>query len=273
MKSRLSIFDYRDYRKFLKEWYEEAKKNRRGFSFRSFSKKAGFGSPNFLKRVMEGERNLTDDSQDKCALALELNKQERDFFKKLVHFNQVEMLDQKNILYRELLRSKKLSQLKPMEKDQYDYYSTWYHAVIRELIVSRDFDGTPEWIFNRFHSQLTVAQIEKSIELLQRLGFIQKKRGGKWQQSTPLVTTGPEATSLVLLNYHQNLLELIKNQLPIISPEKRDVSALTLGLSRSKIPLLKKKLQEFRQEILKLVADETEPEEVVILSLQLMPMT
>ena len=55
----IDVFDYLDYRAFLRDFYARAKATRRGFSFRAFSRKARLGSPNHLKRVMEGDRNLT----------------------------------------------------------------------------------------------------------------------------------------------------------------------------------------------------------------------
>lgn len=272
-KDSLNLFDYMDYRKFLKDWYENAKKNKRGFSFRSFSKRAGFGSPNFLKRVMEGERNLTEKSIFQVATGLNLNKQETEFFKNLVAFNQADSTKEKNQHYEQILRSKKYSQLKPMEKDQYDFYSNWYHPVIRELIVSDDFGDDYERLASRVYPRLTPQQAKKSVELLQRLGFIKKIDEKRWEQSKSLVTTGAEVFSLVLFNYHQNILELAKHQLFKTSAEKRDMSVLTLGIVKERLPELKKKIQEFRQDILKFVSEDTKPDDVVLLSMQLMPVT
>ena len=56
------VYDFLDYRAYLRAYYEAAKRTQRSFSFRSFSKLAGLRSPNFLKLVIEGERNLGADS-------------------------------------------------------------------------------------------------------------------------------------------------------------------------------------------------------------------
>lgn len=270
---RINLFTYMNYRKYLKDWYEDAKKHRRGFSFRSFSKRAGFGSPNFLKRVMEGQRNLTDKSITQVAHGLGLNKQETEFFKNLVAFNQAESSKEKNKYYGQLLRSQKYSQLKPMEKDQYDYYSTWYHPVIRELIVSSHFNGSYERLAKQVYPAISTQQAKKSVELLERLNFIKKVDEDRWKQAQSLVTTGSEVFSLVLYNYHQNILELAKHQLFKTSGAKRDMSVLTLGIVKDRLPQLKKKMQEFRRQILEFVSEDTDPDEVVLLAMQLMPVT
>lgn len=269
----INLFDYLDYRLFLKDWYRKSKEMRRGFSFRNFSKKAGFGSPNFLKRVMEGTRNLSEESVLKCGKGLSLNKQEQEFFRNLVFFNQASSLEEKDRHYRLLVRSRKLSQLKPIQKDQYEYYSSWHHAVIRELIALPDFDGSAENLTKRLKAPMTVAQIEHSIQLMERLGFIEKIGEGRWRPTSTLVTSGPEAASLVMRNYHDGLLEMIRQQMGKVEAQERDISALTLGVRRERIPEIKRKIQEFRIEILKMVAEETEVQEVVMLTIQFLPVT
>ena len=271
--STIIIFRYLDYREFLRDWYAYAKKSRASVSFRSFSKKAGFQSTNFFKLVMEGKRNLTEESLNKFAEGLDLNKQEKEFFRNLVYFNQVKTHEEKNFYYQQLLRSRKYSELKPLEREQFEYYSNWYHPVLRELIASPDFDGTPEWLAGRVLPLITAEQAAKSLELLERLGFIRKTGPSKWVQSDLLISTGPEAASLMVTEYHKNLLQITRHALETIAPEKRDVSTMTLGVAKERLTEIKKKIQEFRQDILKLVSSDRHPETVVQLNIQMFPVT
>jgi uncharacterized protein (TIGR02147 family) len=271
--SPVNLFEYLDYRKYLRDWYHAAKKTRASFSYRTFSKRAGFQSTNFLKLVMDGERNLTEQSLAKFMTGLRLNKQEQEFFTNLVFFNQATTYEVKDLYYQQLLRSRKYSQLRPIERDRYEYYSTWYHPVVRELVISKDFDGTPESIAKRIFPSILPSQVEKSIELLGKLGFIEKAQKGKWRQTSSLISTGPEVVSLAVVNYHKSVLEITKDVLNKVPAFERDVSTMTLGVVRGRMPELKKKVQEFRQEILKLVSMDTEPEEVVQLNIQLIPFT
>ena len=151
---RISVFRFGNYRDFLKAWYEHEKLASRGFSFRAFSKRAGFSSPNFYKLVMDGERNLTEKSLAKFCIGLKLNKQEQEFFRNLVFFNQAKTQTEKNLYYKKLVGSKKLRQLKPMSKKQYQFYSQWYHPVIRELLVADSSDGTAKWVAENIFQEL-----------------------------------------------------------------------------------------------------------------------
>lgn len=271
-QSPIDIFQYDDYRKFLRGWYLAQKRSRRSFSFRAFSERAGFHSTNFFKLVMDGDRNLTEESLAKFVIGLDLNKQEQDFFRNLVFFNQAKTHEEKDLYYHRLIQSHKFGQLKPIEKRQYDYYSNWYHSVVRELVASREFDGTPEWIAQRVFPPIAPAQVQKTIELLDQLGFIEKV-GDRWRQADTILTTGPEVKSHVIMNYHRNILELSREILDKVPQEERDISTMTLGVSKDRISELKKRVREFRKEILKLVSEEVSPEEVVQLNIQLFPLT
>jgi uncharacterized protein (TIGR02147 family) len=272
-KLNIDLFRYRDYRAFLRDWYAQAKCQRRGFSFRAFSKRAGFRSPNFLKLVMEGQRNLTEASLEKTMTGLGLNKQEQEFFRNLVFFNQARDHDLKDRHYRQMLKSRKLRRLVPIEKSRYEYYSRWYHAVVRELVISPAFDGTPEWIAKTVSPPMTKEEAARSIELLEKLDFIERDQEGTWHQKESLVSTGPESTSHILFHYHLKLIDLTKEILQGVSPQERDVSALTLGLRKEKFSELKQMVQEFRRDVLKFVSEEAHPEMVVQLNLQLYPVT
>ena len=271
--SKTSIYAYSDYRAFLRDWHKVVKKSGKAFSFRSFSRRAGFQSPNFFKLVMDGSRNLTEESLAKFASGLRLSRPEAEFFRNLVFFTQAKSHDEKNLFYKRLLQSRQFSQLKSLEKSQYEYYSTWYHPVIRELIASPEFDGTSEWLASHIHPPILAEQAEQSLKLLETLGLIRKAGSQHWKQTSALVTTGPEVTSLILMNYHQSILGLAREVLPLIPGHRRDISAVTLGVSEDKLPELKKKIQTFRQEILKFVSLEEKPTSVALMAIQLFPLT
>ena len=74
-----NIYNFTDYREFLKDRYRQLKINDPLFSFRHFSKSAGFGSPNYLKLVMDGKRNLSAEAIAKFAKGLRLDNHESEY--------------------------------------------------------------------------------------------------------------------------------------------------------------------------------------------------
>ncbi|MDO8493846.1 MAG: TIGR02147 family protein, partial [Deltaproteobacteria bacterium] len=258
---------------FLKDWHKQAKESRSSFSFRNFAKKAGFQSSNFVMLVMQGKRNLGEESVRKFVIGLDLNKQQEEFFRDLVFFNQAKTHKEKDHYYKSLLRGKQVHQLKPMEKEQYEYYSEWYHPVVRELVNAKEFDGTPEWIAKIISPEITPAQAAKSLELLEKLGFIQRAPANRWKQTASVISTGPELRSIVVHNYHKKMLDLTKSRMDELSASERDTSAMTLGIKQEKLGEIKEKINRFRKEILEFVSDQNEPDTVVQFNMQFFPVT
>ena len=272
-KSQINIFLYLEHRAYLQDWEVDARKSSTTFSYRLFSLKAGFKSPNFLKLVMEGKRNLSEEGIKKFAKGLNLNKKEGEYFHHLVLYNQAETHEQKNFHFQYILKAQKIQNIRPMDQDKYEYYSHWYHPVIRELMLSPKFDGTSTWLANNVFPPISTQDAQKSIELLIRLGFIKMNAKGELEQSESVLSTGADVQSVILMNYHQNILDLSKQLLDKVHYQQRDIHSLTLGIKPDKLPILKKKVREFYQDILKVVCTEDKPEDIVMLNIQLLPVT
>src|ERR1043166_5840097 len=106
-KVDVRVYDFLDYRAYLRAHYEAAKRTQRSFSFRSFAKLAGLRSPNFLKLVIEGDRNLGADSVPRFCVALGLEGPEAEFFADLVAFNQASSLAEKNRAFERISPSRR----------------------------------------------------------------------------------------------------------------------------------------------------------------------
>lgn len=272
-RQRFSIFTYRDYRQFLREWFAATKLANPRFSYRAFAQRAGFRAPNFLQLVMQGKRNLTEKSVGQFIQGLGLNKQEGEFFRSLVFFTQATTSEERARYYERLLQSHKLTALQSIEREQYEYYTEWYHPVVRELITAPGFDGSATWLSAHLQPAITVAQAERSLHLLAELGLIAKNAESRWEQTSALITTGPEVRSLMLMAYHQKLLDVTKTLLDVVPAAQRDVSTLTLGIRTERVAQLKQMIHDFRREVLKLVTSDTAPDLVVQLNTQLVPVS
>ena len=271
-ETKIIIFNYLDYRKYLQDWYVAAQKGRVPVSLRLFSRRAGLTSSNYLKLVMDGTRNLSEESAGKFATALKLKREEIDYFKNLVLFNQAKSHEDKDSYYQFLIQVRHFHHIHQLEMDQYEFYSHWYHSVVRELVTSNGCED-PAVMAAKIFPSLSVEEVCESIELLKRLKLIKKNKAKKWEQTTPLITTGQEPASHVIFNYHRQVLELARDLLPEVPYQLRDMSSMTIGLPRGKIEVLKKKIAAFRKDILKTISTYENLEDVVLLNIQLFPVT
>ncbi|QQR81755.1 MAG: TIGR02147 family protein [Deltaproteobacteria bacterium] len=131
MTTRPHIFEYLNYRTFLRDLFQFKKDEKLGFSFRTFSRLAGLKSSNFLKLIIDGKRNLSADAIHKFAKAFKLTKEETQFFETLVHFDQAQSVEEKNFYYERVMRSKSYQDVRPLDASQYTYFSNWHFVALR----------------------------------------------------------------------------------------------------------------------------------------------
>ncbi|MEK6707082.1 MAG: TIGR02147 family protein, partial [Bdellovibrionota bacterium] len=88
--ARVSVFEFTDYRAYLKTFYEAKKDANTHYSMSTFARKAGLGqnSRGYLKLVIEGKRSLTPHTLRRFVEALGLAAREAMYFENLVYFNQ-----------------------------------------------------------------------------------------------------------------------------------------------------------------------------------------
>lgn len=266
------IYEYSNYRFFLQDMYKHLKLTSRAFSFRYFSRKAGFRSPNFYKLVMDGQRNLSGESVMKFAKALKLNPSETKFFHNLVMMQQSDNLEEKKHYTELVLKSKSYRKAHPLSKDQFDYLSQWYVIPIREMLCLKGFQGDSQWIASQLQPEITPTQASEALELLQKLGLAKENADGTWQQTDRIISTGDEIESIAAVQYHKQMIEKAAGSLTQ-SPETRDVSSVTLTLSEETYKKLRSRIRDFRKELLAIAEAEQDPENVYQMNFQVFPLT
>ncbi len=273
MESRPSIFEYLDYRAFLQDMFAFRKRMNRFFSYRFFSRESGLSSPNFLKLVMDGRRNMTSNSIAKFARGFGLSQKERDFFENLVFMNQAASHEQRNHYYLKMMRMKGLADVQRLEKAAYDYFSNWYCPVIREIACFGDGRLTAEEIAAALEPPITTREAEGALELLARLGLLKKDADGRWTQGAQAVSTGPAVRSLVVANFHREMLRLAAEAIERHPAARRDISAVTLGVRGDRMAEIKEKAAAFRKELLELAGGDEGADRVIQVNIQAFPLT
>lgn len=268
------VFTYLDYRVFLGDAFAALQAASPQLSYRTFAKKAGFSSPNFLQMIIQRTRNLNSTNAVAAAKAFRLSKPETEFFQNLVGYDQAKSIDEKNLFYQRILGNKRYVTIKDLDKSQYEFYSHWYIPVVRELLTHRDFRGESAWIAERIHPRITVAQVEAARELLIKLGMIRRDpASGRWILADAVISTESDTAHLALRNYHMAAIQLAQDALKEFPPDERDVRSVTLGLSESAYTELKARLETVWKEVLDFAGMQQEVDQVYQVNLQLFPLT
>jgi uncharacterized protein (TIGR02147 family) len=272
-----SVYDFLDYRQYLRAWYEAEKDRLPAFSYRYFARKAGFASPNFLKLVIEGSRNLSPDSVDRFLDTLRLPGDEANFFRDLVSWNQARNIAEKNLLFERVIASKRFQEWRKLDASRLEYLRHWYYPAIRELAAHPDFEADPRWIASRLWAPLSREEILRALGVLEELGLLVRDAGGRLSRGERTLTTGPrmqgDELRVTAKAFLREMMEQASESLDKVPPELRDVGAITVAIRPEIVPELKERIQRFRREMLERCDQEDGASEVFQLNLQFFPLT
>jgi len=247
----LDIYSYLDYRSFCRDFYSTKKSTDENFSFRSFARKAQVAS-SYLKHVIDGTRNLSPEMGIKFGVAMDLDSKEVEYFETLVRFSQASSLEEKT-LYLDRLRRKKARALRPLGiADAVNLLSHWYVVAIKELVVSLNSVDT-KLIGKVLRKKISDLVIEKTIEDLQKLGWLFESEG-RWGSQATQIQFPDEVRSYVVRSFHRQMLELgteaLEDEL-----DEREFGAAVFTFPKSEFPKLKSKIKDMQLELVSFVQD------------------
>jgi uncharacterized protein (TIGR02147 family) len=272
-KKTFSIYNYIDYRRFLTDYYRWYKENTRGFSHRRMAASLGFTSPNFLKLVIDGNRNIGPDSLKKIADGIGLNQHEKEYFSSLVSFDQAKQSAEKTLFLGRLVALRNQNGISRVAPEQYEYFSEWYHPAVREIVkgLREPLDYTV--LSRRMNNRVSPSRIRKSVALLKKLGLLRLDETSAYVHSSPILNTENDLNTIAVRQYHKAALDIAQKALDDVAPEQRENSHATISVSSAGFETIKQRIQAFREELLQLVAGDANTKEVYHVNIQLYPVT
>lgn len=267
-----NIFNYIDYRSFLEDFYKEQKSINKAFSYQYFANKAGFKSKSFIKLVIDGKKNLTDESIQKLNLVLKLNDKAFSYFKDLVAFNQTKSVQQRNFYFEKLTQYNKRSNARTVLSQQYEFYSRWYYNAIREIVVAIDFKEDYEYLGKLLKPSISGKMARDAVNVLLKLGLIERCEN-HYVQCSSLITTGDEVRSLAITNFHLENLALAATAIETVQSSNREISCVVAGLSDQGFNIVKDEVRKFRKRILEIAALEKNVTRVYHVNFQAIPVS
>ena len=268
-----SVYEYTDYRQFLSDHFAASKQQKKQYSFRYFARRAGLSSSNFLKLVMDGQRNLGPTTIEKFVKALKLGAEEATFFTDLVALDQAQTVAERNRAFERVAANRRFRAARRLHGPLFKYLTHWYYPAVRELAGRPDFRDDPAWVAKQLMPPINVRQARAALATLRDLGLVVEDEDGKLVRGETSLTTGHEVRSIVIPAYHRQMIERAASSIDTVQPDERDVSALTVCIRASSIADLKQRIRRFREEMLERCDTEEEPEQVYQLCIQLFPLS
>jgi uncharacterized protein (TIGR02147 family) len=266
----LNVFDYLDYRQFLKDFYYYKKKKSHFFSYRYMSQKLGVDSSMVIK-VIQGKRHIASNSFEKMTQLCAFNEGEAEYFENLVLYCKAKSeAAQKNQLDRLILL--KGVHKKTISDDHYEFFRNWYHQAVRIFLhLNPTLIDTKE-IGDSMIPSLSEAQVKESLRLLQNLGFV-RFEDGCWVLNDGIVTTGENWVGSEINDFQVQTQKLGLEAIERFEKKDRDISTLTVSLGEKSLEEIRILTREYRQSVLRVLEKDDEYDRVFHLNIQLFPMS
>ena len=273
-KTAVNLFEYQNYRTYLHDYYAEQKAQKKYFSYKYFSEKSGIKAPSFLFYVIEGKRNLTKNTVLKISQAIGFSRDEAEYFEYLVFFNQADTIAEKSFYYSRLVEIRKPIDVAVIGKDRFEYYSSWYHSVIREIVTFFDFHGDFEKLGAFLVPSIKGIEAKKSIALLEKLGFIEGDESGLYHQTQNLLSVKVGAADAFIIQKFQiEMLQVAMKAYDTVPARERMTTSTTFSISKETFELFKLRLRELQMQLMEIARVDNKPEAAYQLTLNLFPVS
>lgn len=249
------------------------KNNSKPYNFNIFAKDLGFSGTNIIHQIINKHRNLSQKSALKIILALKLDRKEKKYLLALVEYGNAKT-NKKQEFFENLLNIKKGVVSSELDRDMLEYFSSWYHPVIREMVGLDRFRSDLSWISKNIVPNISQEKVEESIDLLKRLKFIvYDEEKQKYVQTQERISTGTKVKGMGLLSYHQQMLDMSKKSLIQTKAKRRNLNAITVKCSEQVAQQLKAKINMFLLELLDTAEVSENKDQIYQINMQLFPFT
>lgn len=272
-----------DYRKFLEDFYlykrEVTKKDIRPYSYAMFSAAANIKSPNYLRMIIEGKRNLSPDMIAKFAKAMGLSKEDTQDFRMLVLYNQATDPAERNILLKELSEHRVNQKIKSGEIDKktWEKIPSWITWILYSMIDQEGVQFQAGDLRELLRKKASTDEIQAALKSLIESGEVEvNETTGTLQKSRNLIDNSEEIPVALVRKLQAQLMYLGMESLFQDSPTEREFGTLTLSLTQAEFEELRFKLRQMRKAVQKdnsVKRMTSKGERVYQLNLQLYPVT
>lgn len=176
----VSVYEYRDYKKFVQDWIEQAPHGGRGYR-RALAEAIGCQTP-FITHVLSGNYHFSAEQAERCGRWMGLTDQEVEFLVLLVMQQRSGTKTLEKLWERQIADRRKQSvALKKRvairdslsREDQLIYYSSWHYAAVHMALLnpeSQHIEGLQEAI------QLPLTRLVKILDFLIDRGLVRKDK-------------------------------------------------------------------------------------------------
>lgn len=245
------LVNYKDYRIYLKNTFENRCKANSRYSLRAFARDLEI-SPSKLCEIFAEKRGMSLDTAQRVAFNLSLSKKEINYFCDLVAAQHARSNKDRELASERIQKSKLSYNYKNLTTDQFNLVANWYHYAILELLSIAGFRSDARWISKRLG--ITESQAKEALLRLRKLRLL-KQEGNLYKRADKNITTTYDVPSLAIRELNKQLILKGIDALERQNVNERDFSTITMAIDKRKLSEAKERIKEFRRELAAFLED------------------
>lgn len=238
----------------MKRTFAERCRKNPSYSLRAFSRSMGMDSST-VSAIMNGKRPLTIKSAKKIIHGLDI----------------VNPVEAQTLIAETFADNKEAQELDyaQMSLETSELIAFWQHYAILAVLQLDGFKATDRNINERLG--IPIGIVWECLDRLEKLGLVEKTPKG-WVFTGKNVATTADIPSGILREGHRQYINKALQSLDNDPVEVRDISGITMSISKSRLKEAKKMIQDFRRKLCTLLEDGNR-DAVYRLNVQLFPLT
>jgi uncharacterized protein (TIGR02147 family) len=156
--------------------------------------------------------------------------------------------------------------------EEFDYFKSWKNPVLREIAPHMP-GAKPLEMAHVCKQKISAAEVSETLDFLVKSGLLKKDKNGNYSQTDKSLSMGPvDAVPVAARNMQRQMGEFAVKALDLPLSE-RDMSGVTMGLTRRAYEKIRKEIADFRRRIVAIASDDDDTEQVYRMNIQLFPMS
>lgn len=264
-----TVFEYLDYRAYMKDVYEDRKSESAFYSYRVMAESFGI-FPSNLFRILHGDAHLPARCQSRALEVLGLTGRAAEYFQLLITYAREKSSRVRTEILEKALALRDVSR-KSLEDRELEYFDHWWVAVVRALLEITKGRAVPRELADLVAPNIGESEVQSALELLEELKLVKKADSGRLLPAQAHLTAGGEAKAKAVHRFQRQILSLAAESLDRFPTAVRDVSSLTLSMDETTFCEIRELIRECRRQIQKLVEDAKTPDRVMHLAIAFFP--
>lgn len=263
---------------YLKDVYLSRREKNSSYSLNSYARDLGI-SKSFLSRIFSGERPLSMKLAVQISAALDLSEaQSRQMLLSVVQASTKNAKISRKVkahLEQSLAEDAELAEgdilYTTVEIEHFKAMANWHHLALLNIVTMKNFKSQPSVIAKQLG--ITTVEVKEAIDRLIGLGLLSEVDGAL-KRSTKNMYFKTHKSEYAVRHFHNQMINKAKEELKNTAQKdfnNRLINGITFSCGKEQIELIKEKIDQFQDEILKL-ASAGEREELYQMNIQYFPL-